>query len=82
MPYKHDEKQHRRNRRDAKLPAPLRRAKVSERDEVVGQIGEQDADDDVDLKHSNQPAAPFRGRKLRDVDRPQNRRAADIQVRQ
>ena len=43
----------------AELPAPLHGAEVEEADEVVGEVREQDADDDVDLKHSYETAAQF-----------------------
>ena len=68
------------NRGDAELPAPLRVAESHGADHVIREIRQQDAEHDIELEQPDQPAAPLRRRDLRDVHRPQHRRAADPQA--
>ena len=66
----------RRNRRDAKHPAPgIRPAKVG--DHRIGQESHDDAENDVELEHSREPAAMRRRRDFRNVEWCRHRRNAD-----
>ena len=66
---------------DAELPAPRASAQVHQAgDDVVGEVGEQDSDDDVDLEEADQAAAPFSRGELGDVDRAEDGGAADAEA--
>ncbi len=56
------------------------RAEVHAADDGVRYIGEQDADDDVDLKESDEAAAPFGGRNFGDVHGAEDGRSADAEA--
>ena len=56
----HDQEKQRRYAGDAEHPAPVGRAEVHAADHGVRYVGEQNADDDVDLEGSHQAAAPLR----------------------
>src|SRR4029077_15892206 len=58
---KQNEKEKRRNCRDTKLPAPFSGAQTQPADAVVGEIGEQNADDNIYLEGADQAAARFCG---------------------
>ena len=73
----HDEEEDGGEDGDAELPPPLGRAKVPGGDDEVRQIRKQDADDDVDLEGADHAAAPLGGGELCDVDRAEDRGAAD-----
>src|ERR1700733_671369 len=75
-----DEKKHRRDGGDAEHPSPLQGAKMPAADDGIRHIGEQDADDDVDLEESDQAAAPVWRRNLRDVHRAENGGATDTEA--
>src|ERR1700722_12749541 len=55
---------------NAKLPPPLGRPKSEPPNTVVGQISEQNSDDDIYLESPDQATARLCGRQLRDVNRP------------
>ena len=74
------EEQQSGQRGDGKLPAPFVGAKIEEADDVVRKIGEQDAEDDVELKQTDEPAAIFRRSEFGDIGRAQYRRAADAEA--
>ena len=73
----HVEEQERRKDGDAELPPPLEIAEVASGDEEVGKVGDQDADDDVDLEEADHAAAPLGGGELCDVDGAEHGGAAD-----
>ncbi len=54
----HDEKEHGGDAGDTEHPAPVIHAEVPAADEGVGDVGEQDADDDIHLEEADQAAAP------------------------
>ena len=56
-----------------------RSAEAHQPDHVVREVGHQDAGDHVELEETDQPAAPFGGRNLRNVHRPEHRGAADAE---
>src|SRR6516162_4949564 len=62
---------------DSQLPAPLARAQIQATDDVVGEIGEQNADNNVDLEHSDEAAAHLGWSEFRDIDRTENRGTTD-----
>src|SRR6267154_1406365 len=64
----HDQKQDGRQRGDAKLPAPLGRTESLAGDNEIREVSQQDADDDVDLKHADQATANSCRREFRDVN--------------
>src|SRR6267142_137853 len=76
----HDQKQDGGERSHAKLPAPLGRTETLARDYEVRQISEQDADDDVDLKHADQAAADSCRSEFRDVNGTEDGGAADAET--
>src|SRR6266478_1580160 len=76
----HYQKQHSRQGGDSELPAPFHCAETLARDYEIRQIGEQDANDDVDLKHADQAAADSCWGQFRDVHRTQHRRASNAQA--
>ena len=63
-----------------KLPAPLSGAQVESTDHVIGEVGEQNADDDVDLEHADKSSAPLCGSKFGNIDGAENGRSADSQA--
>src|ERR1700751_2298440 len=63
----HGQKEHSRNSGDAEHPAPFVRPEVHAADDRVRDVGEKNADNDIDLKGSHQPAAPGGRRNLRDI---------------
>ena len=71
------EEQHGGQRCDAEFPAPLLGAEAERADEVVGEIRDQDAGDDIELEESDQPSAFRGGRDFGDVHRADHRRSAD-----
>src|SRR3984885_7254466 len=75
-----DQEEQRRDGGDAEHPAPLQRAKMAGADDGIRYIGEQDADNDIDLEESDESAAPGRRRNLCDVHRPEHRRSADAET--
>ena len=48
-------------------------------DDVVGGVGDHDAEDHVDLKGADQTAAPLGRRQLGDIDRAEDRGSADAE---
>src|SRR5882762_4492979 len=76
----HDQKQDGRQRGDAKLPAPVGGTETLARDYEIREISQQDADDDVDLKHADQAAADSRRGEFRDVNGTKDRGAADAET--
>ena len=50
-----DQEQRRRHRRDAQFPAPRDIGGDRLRDQIVAEIGDQDAGDDVELEQADQP---------------------------
>src|SRR5215469_7339832 len=72
-----DKEEGRREGSDSQLPAPLARAQIQDTDDVVGEIGEQNTDDDVDLEHADEAAAHFSWSEFRDIDRSENRGTTD-----
>ncbi len=62
---------------DAELEAPLDGSGVERGDDGVGEIGEEDSDDDVDLEESDESPAPPGGGELGDVDGAEDGGAAD-----
>ena len=67
---------------DTELHAPLDGAKSKVSDDGVGEVGEQDANDDVDLEHADEATAPLGGGELRDVDGAEDGGAADAEAAQ
>src|SRR5579883_2739217 len=62
---------------DAELPTPFGRAEALEADQIVGEVGDQDAADDIELEHADQtPAVRGRG-DFGDVHGPDDGRGAD-----
>ena len=66
-----------RNRFDAEHPAPADSDVAEIADDVVRQIGDEDAEDDVELEKSAELAAVLRRGDLRDEERRRDRRNAD-----
>src|SRR6266403_1009013 len=64
----HDQKQDGGERSHANLPAPLGRTESLARDNEIREVSQQDADDDVDLKHADQATADSRRGEFRDVN--------------
>ena len=64
---------------DADLPAPLGCAEMHGADDVVGGVGDHDAEDDVELKGADETAAPLGRGQLGDVDRAEDRGGADAE---
>ena len=79
MPKSSTRKIERGNGSDAHLPAPLGCAQMQSADEVVGGVGDQDAEDDVELEGADQAAAPLGGRQLCNVDGAEHRGSADAE---
>src|SRR5882762_648043 len=73
----HDQKQDGGQRSHAKLPAPLGRTETLAGDYEIREISQQDADDDIDLKHADQAAADSCRREFRNVHGTENGRTAD-----
>jgi len=65
---------------DADLETPLDGSELEVGDDGVRQIGEKDADDDVDLEEADEAASPFGGCKFRDVDGAEDGGAADAEA--
>jgi hypothetical protein len=53
---------------DAELDAPLGGSEVEQADDEVRGVGEEDADDDIDLEGADHASAPLGGGQLRNVD--------------
>ena len=49
-------------------------------DDGVGEIGEEDSDDDVDLEEADETSAPLGGGELGDVDGAEDGGAADAEA--
>src|SRR6266403_2576256 len=75
----HDQKQDGGQRSHAKWPAPFGRTETLARDYEIREISQQDADDDVDLKHADQAAANSCRSELRDVHGTEDGGAADAE---
>jgi hypothetical protein len=76
----HDQEKDGRSGSDTKLPAPFVHAKTGQPDQIVAEICNQDSDDDVDLKAADQQSSPAGGSDLSDVNRPQDRGAANAKA--
>ena len=78
-PQRHEQEKQRRQRQDAELPAPLQSAGSQQADQVIRDIGQEDAERDVELKERHQ-ASPLFGRgDLGDIHGPDHGGAADGQ---
>lgn len=75
-----DEEEGGREDSDAELETPLDGSGVERGDDGIGEVGEENADDDVDLKEADEASAPFGGGELGDVDRAEDRGAADAEA--
>ena len=65
---------------DTELPTPFDAAEMLQRDDVIGEIGGEDSEDDVELEESHQAAAPFGGSDFGDVHGAKDGRAADAEA--
>ena len=77
---KHEKKSRGGNGGHAELPAPFRAAKAKQADDVVGEVGEENSEDHVELKETDEAAAPLGGRDFRNVHGAEDGRAADGQA--
>ncbi len=78
-PVQHYQEEQGRESGNAQLPAPFGAAERKLPQQVVGQIGQQNSRDHVELEEAHQPPAPLGRRNLGDVHGPQNGGAADAQ---
>ncbi len=62
------------------METPLDGSELEVGDDGVGEIGEKDADDDVDLEEADETAAPLGGGELGDVDGAEDGGAADAEA--
>src|SRR5882757_1377337 len=77
---KQEQEEYRGGSGDSQFPAPLGGAQTHRSQNIIRKIGEQNAEDNVELKQADEPAPPFCGRNLRDVHRAEHGRAADAKA--
>jgi hypothetical protein len=73
----HDQEKKGRQRGHAELHVPVERTQIHAGDDRVAEIGDEDAEHDVELERTDHHAALFGRRDLGDVDGGEHRRRAD-----